>query len=140
MMKDKSQEVPLSVSELVSSIKLQLENDFSELFVEGEISNLTQSSTGHWYFNISDQESSISCCLFRNQTLALNEIKKIKDGDKIKIIGHISVYAKRTAIQVIAKKIIAADIEGDLKKKFELLKVKLAQEGYFDLSRKKKNS
>lgn len=138
MSTDKSQEVALSVSELVASIKQQLEFDFSELFLEGEISNLTQSSTGHWYFNISDQEASISCALFRNQTQALNDIKKVKDGEKIKIVGHISVYAKRTSIQVIVKKIISADIQGDLKKKFELLKAKLAQEGFFDINRKLK--
>ncbi len=138
MSKDNSQEIALSVSELVASIKQQLEHDFSELFLEGEISNLTQSSTGHWYFNISDQDASISCALFRNQTQALNDVRKIKDGEKIKIIGHISVYAKRTAIQVIVKKIISADTQGDLKKKFELLKAKLAQEGFFDISKKRK--
>lgn len=109
MKEHQSLEIPLSVSELVSIIKLQLENDFSELFLEGEISNLTQSSTGHWYFNISDQDASISCCLFRNQTQALKDIYKIKDGEKIKVLGHISVYAKRTAIQVIVKKIILVD-------------------------------
>lgn len=131
-------EVALSVSELVLIIKQQLENEFSELYLEGELSNLTQSSTGHWYFNISDQDATISCCLFRNQTLNAKEIHNVKDGEKIRIFGNISVYAKRTAIQVIVKKIIPINKDGDLKKKFELLKTKLSQEGLFDLSRKKK--
>lgn len=138
MNKSTNTELAISVSELVAVIKSQLEQDFSELFLEGEISNLTQSSTGHWYFNLSDNDASISCCLFRNQTQALQNIKKIKDGEKIKIVGHISVYAKRTTLQVIVRKILTTDIQGDLKKKFELLKTTLAQEGLFDISRKKK--
>lgn len=131
-------EQPLKVSELVSCIKLQLENEFSSLWIEGEVSNLSQSATGHWYFNISDQESSLPCCLFKNMVGKNPSIYSIKDGQKVSIRGKLSVYAKRTSVQVIASEITVLKDQGDLKQKFEKLKSNLAKEGLFDIDKKKK--
>lgn len=131
-------EQALKVSDLVKTIKSQLENDFSDFWLEGEVSNLSLSSTGHWYFNLSDQDASISGCLFRGQAFHVKAINNVKDGDKVKVRGSISVYAKRTAVQVIVKELLLTDSQGDLKIKFEKLKAKLAGEGLFDLHSKKK--
>lgn len=131
-------EQPLKVSELVSCIKTQLENEFSDVWIEGEISNLSQSATGHWYFNLSDQDSSLPCCLFKNMVYKNAVIHDVKDGQKISIKGKLSVYAKRTSVQVIANEIIILKDQGDLKAKFEKLKSSLAKEGLFDLDKKKK--
>lgn len=125
-----------SVSELVSSIKNLLEDQFQEVYVQGEITNLSPSSSGHWYFNLSDESSGISCALFKGDALRNPLIRTLKDGDKIIVLGPVSVYQKRGTFQILAKRILPAGA-GQLKLQFERLKAKLAQEGLFDLENKK---
>lgn len=125
-----------SVSDLVSAIKSHLETEFNEVMVEGEVTNLSTSASGHWYFNLSDDDASISCALFKGDALRNPLIRQIKDGDKIAVLGPLSVYQKRGTFQLIAKRLIPAG-EGKLKLQFEKLKAKLASEGLFDLERKK---
>ena len=126
-----------SVSELVITIKKLLEEEFQEVFVQGEVTNLSTSASGHWYFTLSDENSSISCALFRMDALRNNLIKTLKDGDKITVLGPVSVYQKRGTFQLLAKRILPAGA-GQLKLQFERLKARLSQEGLFDLERKKK--
>jgi exodeoxyribonuclease VII large subunit len=126
-----------SVSDLVSSIKEVLEDQFQEVMVQGEVSNLSPSGAGHWYFTLSDENASISCALFKGDALRNPLIKNLKNGDKIIIVGPISVYQKRGSFQLLGKKIFPAG-EGQLKLQFERLKSKLSQEGLFDLEIKKK--
>jgi exodeoxyribonuclease VII large subunit len=125
-----------SVSDLVISIKNLLEDQFQEVFVEGEVTNLSLSSSGHWYFNLSDASSSISCALFKLEALRNPLIRNLKDGDKIIILGPVSVYQKRGSFQVIVKRLFPAGV-GQLKIQLERLKSKLSQEGLFDLDKKK---
>ena len=125
-----------SVSDLISAIKNHLESEFHEVMVEGEVSNLSGSASGHWYFNLSDDKASISCALFRGDALRNPLIKTLKDGDKIAVLGPLSVYEKRGTFQLLAKRLVAAG-EGKLKLQLERLKAKLASEGLFDLERKK---
>ncbi len=127
----------VSVSQLVNSIKNLLEGEFRFIKVEGEISNLSYSSAGHVYFTLSDKDSSISCALFRADALRNPEVKKIKDGDKVLIVGSLGVYSKRGTFQVIVKTITRSG-KGDLLAQFELLKKKLASEGLFDIDIKHK--
>lgn len=126
-----------SVSELVASIKTTLENEFNEVMVEGEITNLSLSASGHWYFTLSDESAAISCALFKGDALRNPLIRNLKDGDKVIVAGPISVFAKRGTFQILAKKILPAGA-GQLKLQFERLKAKLSQEGLFDLEIKKK--
>ena len=125
-----------SVTELVSHIKGLLEEEFQEVMVQGEVSNLSPSASGHWYFTLSDEESCISCALFRGDALRNPLIRTLKDGDKIVVLGPISVYQKRGSFQLITKRLLPAGA-GQLKLQFEKLKAKLAAEGLFDLERKK---
>jgi len=125
-----------SVSELVSSIKTLLEEEFQEVFVQGEVTNLSPSAAGHWYFTLSDENACISCALFKMDALRNPLIRTLKNGDKIIVLGPVSVYQKRGSFQLLAKRILPAGA-GQLKVQFEKLKAKLAQEGLFDLEKKK---
>jgi exodeoxyribonuclease VII large subunit len=126
----------VTVSVLVSDIKTTLEEQFHEVMVQGEVTNLSPSSAGHWYFTLSDPEASISCALFKGDALRNPLIRNLKDGDKIVIAGPISVYQKRGSFQIIAKRILPAG-EGQLKLQFERLKARLSADGLFDLDKKK---
>ena len=97
-----------SVTEIINKIKNTLESSFRAIFVLGEISNLSSSAAGHWYFNLSDGNSSISCALFKGDAMRNPIIKKLKDGDQIYITGPISVYGRRGTFQLLAKKIMPA--------------------------------
>lgn len=125
-----------SVSDLVGSIKNTLEDQFQEVMVQGEVTNLSPSGAGHWYFTLSDENASISCALFKGDALRNPLIRNLKDGDKIVIVGPISVYAKRGTFQLLAKRIFPAG-EGQLKLQYERLKARLSSEGLFDIERKK---
>ena len=125
-----------TVSDLVGSIKDTLEEQFQEVMVQGEVTNLSPSGAGHWYFTLSDEDACISCALFRGDAMRNPLIRNLKDGDKIVIVGPVSVYQKRGTFQLIAKRIFPAG-EGQLKLQFERLKARLSQEGLFDMERKK---
>jgi exodeoxyribonuclease VII large subunit len=124
------------VSQIVGEIKNLLEHEFTNVSIEGEISNLSLSSAGHWYFTLSDKDSSLSAALFKMDALRNPMMKAIKDGSKVIVVGDIGVYPKRGTFQVIVKRIVPVGV-GDLKEQFEKLKRKLASEGLFDLDKKK---
>lgn len=125
-----------TVSDLVGSIKNVLEEEFQEVMVQGEITNLSPSGAGHWYFTLSDENACISCALFKGDAMRNPLIRNLKDGDKIVIVGPVSVYQKRGSFQLLAKRIFPAG-EGQLKLQYERLKARLSQEGLFDMERKK---
>ncbi len=125
-----------TVSDLVNHIKDVLEGQFHEVMVQGEVTNLSPSSAGHWYFTLSDENACISCALFKMDAMRNPLIRNLKNGDKIIILGPISVYPKRGTFQILAKRIMPAG-EGQLKLQFERLKAKLAAEGLFDIETKK---
>lgn len=123
-----------SVSELTQDIKLILENAYSCVWVEGEISNFVHHLSGHMYFSLKDKEAVISACLFRNANENLKF--KLKDGIRIICSGRVSVYGKRGQYQIVVEKIEPKGI-GALQLAFEQLKEKLYKEGLFDPIRKK---
>lgn len=125
-----------TVSDLVGSIKETLEDQFQEVMVQGEVTNLSPSGAGHWYFTLSDENSCISCALFKGDAMRNPLIRNLKDGDKIVIVGPVSVYQKRGTFQLLAKRIFPAG-EGQLKLQYERLKARLSQEGLFDIEKKK---
>ncbi len=126
-----------NVSQVVGEIKNLLESEFLNISIEGEITNLSLSSSGHWYFTLSDKDSSISGAIFKMDALRNPQIKLIKDGAKVIVMGDVNVYQRRGTFQIVAKKIVSVGV-GDLKEQFEKLKRKLAEEGLFDLDQKKK--
>ncbi|GAB4012839.1 MAG: exodeoxyribonuclease VII large subunit [Bdellovibrio sp.] len=127
----------LNVRELVFLIKNQLEGDFLNVTVKGEISNFSASQAGHYYFNISDEEASLSCAVFRADALRNPELRKIKNGDNVTCFGSISVYVKKGQFQLVVRRIDPLG-KGSLLEQFERLKRKLEAEGLFSDEHKKK--
>tara|TARA_Y100000768_G_C23991463_1_gene693972 strand:- start:15683 stop:16954 length:1272 start_codon:yes stop_codon:yes gene_type:complete len=125
-----------SISEIVKEIKSSLEGEFFNITIQGEVTNLSYSSAGHIYFTLSDDQAALSCALFRGDALRNPMIRKVNEGDKLIVSGSISVYLKRGTFQLIAKKLSFFG-KGDLKAQFEQLKLKLGQEGLFDIEVKK---
>ena len=125
-----------TVSDLIEQVRKTLRNHFDYIAVKGEISNLSQSGNGHYYFSLSDEKSLINAVVFRGDAFRIPDINLIKNGDQIEVVAELSLYEKRGQIQLIIKKISLVG-EGDLKAKFELLKRKLFDEGLFEPAQKK---
>ncbi|MEN8717723.1 MAG: exodeoxyribonuclease VII large subunit [Sulfurovum sp.] len=125
---------PLSVTTLNAQIKSLLETTFMEIYVEGEVSNLTYHSSGHIYFSVKDTNSSISCVMFKGNRKYLKF--ELEVGQKVVIRGSLTVYAPRGNYQILCNKIEPSG-QGALALAFEQLKKKLQAKGYFDPEIKK---
>jgi exodeoxyribonuclease VII large subunit len=125
----------LSVSELTSEIKKQLENSLGTVSVKGEIINLKLQSSGHLYFTLKDAESQISAVLFKGSSRALSRLPK--EGDQVVLQGEITVYSPRGTYQILVRTLQYQGV-GELLSKLHERKKKMQALGYFDPSRKKK--
>lgn len=129
---------PTTVSELTKYIKLKLTSDekLNNIYIKGEISNFKkQFSSGHLYFSLKDEKAVIPCIMFRGYTERLDFDPK--DGEKVEIIADITVYEAGGRYQLNVKAMRRAGI-GELYLKFEELKKKLNEKGYFKEENKKK--
>ncbi len=124
----------LSVTQLNRLARQLLEDCFPSIWVEGEISNLSRPSSGHWYFTLKDKQAQIRCAMFRNRNFRLRF--PVVDGAKVLVKGSISLYENRGDYQLIAEDMQPAGA-GLLAVQFELLKQKLQAEGLFDAARKR---
>ena len=124
----------LSVSELNEQIKGLLEESFSRVLVEGELSRITFHNSGHIYFTLKDKSSSVSCVMFRANAAKLKF--QLKDGLKVILDGALSLYKPRGTYQINCFSIQPAG-KGALALAYEQLKEKLEKKGYFDPSIKK---
>lgn len=127
-------EAVLSVSQLNRLARQLLEDCFANVWVEGEISNFSRPSSGHWYFTLKDGTAQIRCAMFRNRNFRLRF--QPADGTKVLVKGAISLYEARGEYQLIAEDMQPAGA-GLLAAQFELLKQKLQAEGLFAPARKK---
>ena len=123
-----------TVSELTDDIKILLENTFPEVWVEGEISNFSQSQSGHIYFSLKDSKSNLRCVFFRGVNHGLKFA--LKDGLQCIAFGRINVYAPSGQYQLNIQRLEPKGA-GALQLAFEQLKEKLAKEGLFDEAHKK---
>ncbi len=123
-----------TVTELTGKIKNLLEQNFVDILVEGEASNVKQSANGHIYFTLKDSGAQLPCVIWRTtaQRLGLN----LMDGQQIVVGGDIQVYAPHGRYQMIVGLVQQAGI-GKLQQAFEALKAKLKAEGLFDDIHKK---
>ena len=124
----------MSVSSLNEKIKSLLEAHFQRISVEGEISSVTYHSSGHIYFSIKDDKSTLKCVMWRSNTARLKF--RLERGEHIVVSGNISVYTPRGEYQMIATSIEPYG-KGALALAFEQLKKKLSAKGYFDSAHKK---
>ena len=125
---------PLSVSTLNNQIKSLLETTFVGVYVEGEVSNLTYHSSGHIYFSIKDENSTLSCVMFRGNAQYLKF--RLEVGMKITISGSVTAYVPRGNYQLLCNKIEPSG-QGSLALAFEQLKKKLQEQGLFNPEIKK---
>ncbi|AXH14144.1 exodeoxyribonuclease VII large subunit [Malaciobacter mytili] len=125
---------PLSVTALNTQIKSLLETTFLDVYVEGEVSNLTYHNSGHIYFSIKDENSTISCVMFKGNTKYLKF--QLEVGLKILIRGNITAYTPRGSYQLLCTRIDPSG-QGALALAFEQLRNKLQALGYFNPENKK---
>ena len=124
----------LSVSELNNSTKMLLEKTMPLLWVKGEISNLKQYHSGHWYFSLKDAHSQIRCVMFRHKNQHLD--CQLKDGLQVEVRALVTLYEPRGDFQLNVETIRRSGI-GELFEAFEALKTRLEKAGFFDATRKK---
>jgi exodeoxyribonuclease VII large subunit len=123
-----------SVRALVTDIRQHVETSYTDLWVEGEISNCRPASSGHIYFTLKDGEAQLPVVLFRRQAQLLRF--RPADGLAVLVRGRISVYETRGQLQLIAETLEPRGA-GALQLAFEQLKASLLAEGLFDASRKR---
>lgn len=123
-----------TVSALTALLRLHIESAFSDIWVEGEVSNLRIPTSGHAYFTLKDANSQIRAVLFRSAGRALRFA--LQDGIHLVCRGRVSVYEPRGDYQVIVEHAEPKGM-GALQLAFEQLKQRLAAEGLFDQARKR---
>jgi exodeoxyribonuclease VII large subunit len=124
----------LTVSSLTKSIKQLLESGFPSIWVEGEISNYINHSSGHRYFTLKDEGAQIKCVIWKGMSRYL--FFEPQNGIKVKACGQVTVYEKSGQYQLVVTNMQPAGI-GALEIAFQLLKIKLEKEGLFDPDHKR---
>jgi len=123
----------ISVSQLNRRVKTLIEQGMTRLWVEGEISNLSRPASGHIYLSLKDDNAQVSAAWFRQRQRG--PAVGFKNGDHVLAYGRVSLYEARGNYQLIIEQLEPAG-EGVLKRRFDALKLKLANEGLFDEDRK----
>ena len=123
-----------TVSQVTSEIKELLESNpfLADLWIEGEVSNLSIASSGHAYFNLKDQHAVLQAVMFRNR----RGIELLSNGVAVAAHGRVSFYEPRGTLN-ISVDVVAPQGLGELALELERLKQKLAAEGLFDQARKR---
>ncbi|MBV9610431.1 MAG: exodeoxyribonuclease VII large subunit [Acidobacteria bacterium] len=123
-----------SVGDLVSSARTSLEREYTDVWVEGEISNFRGADSGHVYFTLKDGDAQLRTVMFRSQARLLRF--RPTDGLRVLARGRVTIYEARGELQLMAEYLDPKGA-GALQVAFEQLKAKLATEGLFDAARKK---
>src|SRR5256714_4185608 len=123
-----------TVRDLVVAVRTHVEREYSDVWVEGEISNFRAHDSGHLYFTLKDQNSQIRAVMFRSQARLLRF--RPEDGMQVVLRGRVTVYESRGELQLSAE-YLEPKGAGALQVAFEQLKAKLQAEGLFDAARKK---
>ena len=122
------------VRDLVASVRTHIEREFSDAWVEGEISNFRAPESGHLYFTLKDGDSQIRVVMFRSSARLLRF--RPADGLQVVVRGRVTIYEDRGELQISAE-YIEPKGAGSLQLAFEQLKAKLEAEGLFAAERKK---
>ncbi|MCK5850014.1 MAG: exodeoxyribonuclease VII large subunit [Kiritimatiellae bacterium] len=128
-----SEKKVFGVTELTRRIKATLEGQFGSIWLEGELSNIRQPASGHYYLTIKDEAAQISGVMFRGsqRNLKFDPL----DGMLVRVFGEVSVYERSGNYQIIIRSMEESG-KGALQARFEALKEKLQKEGLFDQDRK----
>ncbi|MGO9239923.1 MAG: exodeoxyribonuclease VII large subunit, partial [Bryobacteraceae bacterium] len=122
------------VGDLVSAARTALEREYTDVWVEGEISNFRPADSGHLYFTLKDGDAQLRIVMFRSSARLL----RFKPADGLQVIarGRMTIYEARGELQLSAE-YLEPKGAGALQIAFEQLKAKLSAEGLFDAARKK---
>ncbi|HEX9617316.1 MAG TPA: exodeoxyribonuclease VII large subunit [Anaerolineales bacterium] len=125
-----------TVTDLTRYLRELLESDdnLQDVWVQGEVSNLSNPSSGHLYFTLKDSGASLKCVMWRNSVL--RQVFRPKEGDAVEAHGNISIYESSGQYQLYADLIRPAG-EGVLYQEFLRLKARLQAEGLFEEARKR---
>ena len=123
-----------TVRELVAAVRTHVEREYSDAWVEGEISNFRSPDSGHLYFTLKDGNAQIRVVMFRSAARLL----RFRPGDGMQVIarGRVTIYEDRGELQISAE-YLEPKGAGSLQVAFEQLKAKLEAEGLFAADRKK---
>lgn len=122
------------VRELVGQVRSLVEQEYGDVWVEGEISNYRPAPSGHVYFTLKDADAQLPVVLFRRQAMLLRF--RPQDGLHVLVRGRVSVYEQRGQMQLVAETMEPVGA-GSLQLAFEQLKERLKSEGLFDSARKR---
>src|SRR5256885_15553156 len=122
------------VCDLVSAVRTHLEREYSEVWVEGEISNYRPADSGHLYFTLKDDSSQARVVMFRSQAKLLRF--RPENGMQVIARGRVTIYDARGELQISAE-YLEPKGAGALQVAFEQLKARLEAEGLFETARKK---
>jgi exodeoxyribonuclease VII large subunit len=126
----------LSIGELTRALKGLLEETHANVWVEGEVSNLSRPSAyGHQYLTLKDDEAPLKAVLYR--AIALRMKYDLRDGMRVVARGRLTLYMPRGEYQLLIEEIQPKGI-GPLELAFRQLKEKLSLKGYFDPKRKRR--
>jgi exodeoxyribonuclease VII large subunit len=123
-----------TVSDLTARIRDLLAKNFTDITVQGEISNCRAATSGHIYFTLKDDRAQVRCVFFKQQQRGMKF--RPEDGLKVSVRGSISVYEARGEYQIYVESLEPLG-RGALQLAFEQLKKQLEAEGLFDAARKK---
>jgi exodeoxyribonuclease VII large subunit len=122
------------VRDLVAAVRGQIEREYGDAWVEGEISNFRAQDSGHLYFTLKDTNSQLNAVMFRSQARLLRF--RPENGMQVVVRGRVTIYEERGQLQISAE-YLEPKGAGALQVAFEQLKAKLEAEGLFDSARKK---
>ena len=123
-----------SVSEISLSIKKHIENEFSLVKVIGELGRISKPSSGHIYFDMKDERSSLSCVVWRNTLKDQEEF--LEEGSEVIALGRITTFSGQSRYQLVVQDVFPSGA-GSLMALFQKRKQTFLNEGLFDQSRKK---
>ncbi|MGB5132834.1 MAG: exodeoxyribonuclease VII large subunit, partial [Steroidobacteraceae bacterium] len=123
-----------TVARLNREVRGLLESGLPSIWIEGELSNLSRPASGHWYFSLKDEAAQVRCVMFRQRNQAVRAT--LRDGMQVLLRARVGLYEPRGDFQLVIDHLEEAG-EGELRRRFEALKLSLAAEGLFDASRKR---
>ena len=123
-----------TVHDLVAAVRTHLEREYTDTWVEGEISNFRAHDSGHLYFTLKDESAQIRVVMFRSAARLLRF--RPDNGMQVVVRGRVTIYEERGELQISAE-YLEPKGAGALQIAFEQLKAKLEAEGLFDSARKK---
>ena len=126
---DEQERRPLTISELNSEVKKEIERRFASVWIEGEIMNFVEAHSGHWYFTLHDGDSQLKAACYKGSNWKIRF--KPFDGLQVRVRGKLSLYEPRGEYQILVESLEPVG-EGALKVAFEQIKLKLGKERLFD--------